>query len=212
MDNNFDNETNSSKDEFVKVDIKVGTKNSKDFFISFFNNPINLLKRISKSKDTKCFNVSLLILLIWLVITFIHSLFSYSYEYDGIMYVLVIIRDLTIPILSVGFLSLIIHCINPNKDDQYRLTNTIASVITCKIPIICANFLSLFGLITNKAFLIINPIIYLCMAISLIFTFFAIKYLYKESEDAKSFKMFLIVEITFYIVYLFLSFLDIYLV
>ena len=128
------------------------------------------------------------------------------------MYVLVIIRDLTIPILSVGFLSLIIQCINPNKDDQYRLTNTIASVITCKIPIICANFLSLFGLITNKAFLIINPIIYLCMAISLIFTFFAIKYLYKESEDAKSFKMFLIVEITFYIVYLFLSFLDIYLV
>ena len=211
MENNSNN-NDSSKDEFVKVDLKDGTKNSKDFFSSFFKNPINLFKKISKSKDLKLFNVSLFVLLIWILITFIHSLFSYSYDYDGLTHLLVIIRDLTIPILSVGFLSLIIHCINPNKDDNYRLTNTITAVIVCKIPIIFISFIYLLSLISDNVYFLLNPILYFCMAISTVFTFFAIKYLYGESEDARSFKMFLIVQLVFYIVYLFLSFLDIYLV
>ena len=213
MENNVNNSnTESSKDEFVKVDLRDGTKNSKDFFSHFFKKPINLLKKISKSKDLKFFNVSLLVLLIWLFVTFIHSLFSYNYNYDGLTYILIIIRDLTIPILSVGFLALVIHLLNPSKDDDYRLTNTVTSVIVCKIPIIFISFLSLLSLVSDKAYFLLNPISYFCIAISTIFTFFAIKYLYKESEDARSFKMFLIVELVFYIIYLFLSFLNIYLV
>ena len=208
----MENNNESSKDEFVKVDLKDGTKNSKDFFTSFFQNPITLLKNISKCKNFKLFNVSLIILLIWLVITFIHSLFDYGNLYTGMTHPLVIIRDLTIPILSVGFLSLIIHCINPNKDDDYRLTNAVTSVIVCKIPIIFSSFLSLLAIVSTNFYFLLDPITDFCTAISIIFTFFAIKYLYKESEDAKSFKMFLIVEAVFYIVYLFLSFLDIYLI
>ena len=213
MENNVNNSnTESSKDEFVKVDLRDGTKNSKDFFSSFFNNPLNLLKKISKSKDNKFFNVSILILLIWIIITLIHSLFGYNYNYDGISYALSVIRDITIPILSVGFLTLIIYFMNPNKDDNYRLTNTVTAVITCKIPIILSSFISLLNLVTTKASFIINPIVYFCIATSTIFIFFAIKYLYKENEDCRCFKSFLIIESIFYIIYLFLSFLNIYLV
>lgn len=207
MDNNFENE-----DEFVKVDLKNGSKNSKDFILSFFSNPTRLLKAITKSKDNKLFNVSILVLLIWIIVTFITSLFAYNYTYDAFSLILVIIRDLTIPILSIGFLSLIIHCINPNKENSSSLTNTVTSTITCKIPIIISSFLSLLTLVTPKACIITEPIRYFCIALSTLLTYFAIKYLYNESEDGKSFKMFVIVEAIFYVVYLLLSFLDIYLV
>ena len=39
MENNVNNSNpESSKDEFVKVDLRDGTKNSKDFLVSFLKN------------------------------------------------------------------------------------------------------------------------------------------------------------------------------
>lgn len=213
MDNNFNDNTNqSSKDNFVQIDFKDGSKKFKEFISSFFTNPIGLIKKISQSNDTKFFNVSSLLLLIWLIITLIHSLFGNTLNYHGSTYIFAVIGDLTIPILSVGFISLIIHSINPNQDDEYRLTKTLTLVIACKIPIIISNFISLLTLVSSKANFLTIPIYYFCFIISTILTFFAVKYLYKESDDSKSFKRFLIIESIFYVIYLLLSFLNIYLV
>ena len=42
---------NSSNDEFTKVDFKDGTQNCKNFFSSFFSNPIKTLKNMTKKKS-----------------------------------------------------------------------------------------------------------------------------------------------------------------
>ena len=203
---------NSSNDEFTKVDFKDGTQNCKNFFSSFFSNPIKTLKNISDSKHNLFFNTSIIILLFWVLIMFFHALLGNVYHTSGLYIFLSAIRDLTIPIISVGFLALIIYCMAPNKDEKCSLTNTITSSIVCKIPIIFASFISLINLVSNKAYYITNPITYFCIAISLVLTYFAIKFLYKESEDFKSFKKFMVIEGIFYGVYLILSFLGIYMV
>ena len=203
---------NSCNDEFTKVDFKDGTQNCKNFVSSFFSNPIKTLKNISDSKHNLFFNTSIIILLVWVLIMFLHALLGNVYHTSGLYIFLSAIRDLTIPIISVGFLSLIIYCMAPNKDEKCNLTNTITSSIVCKIPIIFANFISLINLVSDKAYYITNPISYFCIAISFLLTYFAIKFLYKESEDFKCFKKFMIVEGIFYAVYLILSFLGIYLV
>lgn len=203
---------NSSNDEFTKVNFKDGTQNCKNFFSSFFSNPIKTLKNISDSKHNLFFNTSIIILLVWVLIMFLHALLGNVYHTSGLYIFLSAIRDLTIPIISVGFLSLIIYCMAPNKDEKCNLTNTITSSIVCKIPIIFASFISLINIVSDKAYYITNPIAYFCIAISFLLTNFAIKFLYKESEDFKCFKKFMMVEGIFYAVYLILSFLGIYLV
>lgn len=203
---------NSSNDEFTKVDFKDGTQNCKNFFSSFFNNPIKTLKNISCSKHNLFFNTSIIILLVWVVITFFHTLFGTTYSSNGLYIFLTAIRDLTIPIISVGFLAVIIYCMDFNKDEKCDLTNTITSVIVCKIPVIFASLISLINLVSDKAYYITNPITYFCISLSLLLTYFAIKFLCKESEDFKSFKSFIVVQGIFYGVYLILSFLGIYMV
>ena len=203
---------NSSNDEFTKVDFKDGTQNCKNFFSSFFSNPIKTLKNISDSKHNLFFNTAIIMLLVWVLIMFFHALFGNVYSTNGLYIFLSAVRDLTIPIISVGFLALIIYCMAPNKDEKCSLTNTITSSIVCKIPIIFASFISLINLVSDKAYYITNPITYFCIAISIVLTYFAIKFLYKESEDFKSFKRFMIIEGIFYGVYLILSFLGIYMV
>ncbi len=209
MENDFNN---SSNDKFSKLDFKDGTYNCKNFFSSFFNNPIKTLKNICDSKHNLFFNTAIIVLLIWVFIMFIHALFGNVYTNNGFSMFLFAVRDLTIPIISVGFLSLIIYCMAPTKDDKCNISDTITVSIVCKIPIIFANFISLITLISDKAYCITTPITYFCLCISTVLTYFAIKYLYKESEDFKSFKSFMIVEAIFYGVYLILSFLGIYMV
>ena len=206
------NSNNSSNDEFTKVDFKDGTQNCKNFFSSFFSNPIKTLKIISQSKHNLFFNTSIIILLFWVLIMFFKALFSTTYSSNGLYIFLTAVRDLTIPIISVGFMALIIYCIDPNKDEKCNLTNTITSVIVCKIPVIIASLISLINLVSNKAYYITNPITYFCISLSILLTYFAIKYLYKECEDFKSFKRFMVVYGIFYGVYLILSFLGIYMV
>ena len=209
----MDNESNnSSNDEFKKVDFKDGTQNCKSFFSSFFSNPIKTLKNICNSKQNLFFNTSIILLLAWVLIMFLYALLGNVYHTNGLYIFLSAIRDLTIPIISVVFLALIIYCMAPNKDEKCSLTNTITASIVCKIPIILASFISLINLVSNKAYFITRPITYFCIAISLILTYFAIKFLYKESEDFKSFKKFMVVEGIFYGIYLILSFLGIYMV
>lgn len=209
----MENDSNNfSNDEFTKVDFKDGTQNCKNFFSSFFSNPIKTLKNISQSKRNLFFNTSIIILLFWVVIMFFHVLIGTTYSSNVLYIFLTAVRDLTIPIISVGFMALIIYCIDPNKDEKCNLTNTITSVIVCKIPVIIANFISLINLVFNKAYYITNPINYFCISLSILLTYFAIKYLYKESEDFKSFKRFMVVYGIFYGVYLILSFLGIYMV
>ena len=203
---------NSSNDEFTKVDFKDGTQNCKNFFSSFFSNPIKTLKNISQSKHNLFFNTSIIILLFWVLIMFFNALFGTTYSSNGLYIFLTAVRDLTIPIISVGFMALIIYCIDPNKDEKCNLTNTITSVIVCKIPVIIASLISLINLVSNKAYYITNPITYFCISLSILLTYFAIKYLYKECEDFKSFKRFMVVYGIFYGVYLILSFLGIYMV
>ena len=206
------NSNNSSNDEFTKVDFKDGTQNCKNFFSSFFSNPIKTLKNISQSKHNLFFNTSIIILLFWVLIMFFNALFSTTNSSNGLYIFLTAVRDLTIPIISVGFMALIIYCIDPNKDEKCNLTNTITSVIVCKIPVIIASFISLINIVSNKAYYITNPITYFCISLSILLTYFAIKYLYKECEDFKSFKKFMVVYGIFYGVYLILSFLGIYMV
>lgn len=203
---------NSSNDEFTKVDFKDGTQNCKNFFSSFFTNPIKTLKNISQSKHNFFFNTSIIILLFWVLIMFFKALLGTTYSSNGLYIFLTAIRDLTIPIISVGFMALIIYCMDSNKDEKCNLTNTITSVIVCKIPVIIASFISLINLVSNKAYYITNPITYFCNCLSILLTYFAIKYLYKECEDFKSFKRFMVVYGIFYGVYLILSFLGIYMV
>ena len=203
---------NTSKEEFTKVDFKDGTQNCKNFFSSFFSNPIKTLKNISDSKHNLFFNTSIIILLVWVLIMFLHTLLRNVYHTSALYTFLSAIRDLTIPIISVGFLALIIYCMAPNKDEKCNLTNTLTASIVCKIPIIFASFISLINLVSNKAYYITNPITYFCIALSIVLTYFAIKFLYNESEDFKSFKKFMVIEGIFYGVYLILSFLGIYMV
>lgn len=203
---------NTSNEEFTKVDFKDGTQNCKNFFSSFFSNPIKTLKNISESRRNLFFNTSIIILLAWVLIMFLHALLGNVYHTNGLYIFLSAIRDLTIPIISVGFLALIIYCMAPNKDEKCSLTNTITASIVCKIPIIFVSLLSLITLVSDKAYIIIKPIAYFCIAISILLTYFAVKFLYKESEDFKSFKKFMVVEGIFYGVYLILSFLGIYMV
>ncbi len=196
------------KDSFKKDELKNSAKETTNFIVGMFKNPIGELKNIAEDKTNKNFKYAVIIAIVWILSSIILGLYNYSITWNIFRYLLILLKVAVVPILTILVLSLTIFILNKNKDKSLV---TIMSVVTAaKLPIVTAMVVSLLRLISKDVQIVTNPFTLLCVAISTVLIYFGTKYLLGEKDDKTYIKQFAIIEGIYYIAVILLGLLQIY--
>jgi len=196
------------KDSFKKDELKNSAKETTNFIVGMFKNPLGELKNISEDKSNKNFKYAIILAVVWILAEVILGMFYSSFSWNVIKYLLPLIKIAVAPILSILILSLTIFILNKKKDKSLV---TIMSVVTAaKLPIVIASVLSLLKLISRDVKTVTTPFELLCGVISTVLVYFGAKYLLGEKDDKSYIKQFAIIEGIYYIAYIVVGLLQIY--
>lgn len=196
------------KDSFKKDELKNSAKETTNFILGMFKNPIGELKNISEDKANKNFKYAIILAVIWILAEVILGMFYSSFSWNVIKYLLPLIKVAIAPILSILVLSLTIFVLNKNKDKSLI---TIMSVVTAaKLPVVISSVINLLILISRDVRTVTNPFELLCSAISTVLLYFGAKILLGEKDDKSYIKQFAIIEGIYHIVYIIVGLLQIY--
>ncbi len=196
------------KDSFKKDELKNSAKETTNFIVGMFKDPLGQLKNISEDKSNKNFKYAIILAVVWIIAEVILGMFYSSFSWNVIKYLLPLIKIAVAPILSILILSLTIFILNKKKDKSLV---TIMSVVTAaKLPIVIASVLSLLKLISRDVKTVTTPFELLCGVISTVLVYFGAKYLLGEKDDKSYIKQFAIIEGIYYIAYIVVGLLQIY--
>lgn len=206
--------------EAKNIDFKKEANEAKNFLTNIFKTPYSEINKVN-NKPKSFMKITIAIMIIWVVAECIGAIidvvksFSYSYHSNIMSYfvssfssVFSIIMAILIPVIIVALLSGIIYLLMQNKKKHYWAI--VSTVVVAKLPVVAASILSLFSSISSEVSKITSSFSGFCSIISAILVYFAIKSLYAEDDDNKSFKTFLIVMAIYYGIALVLKFFNLY--
>lgn len=201
---------NQVKDTIKNVDIKKDSLETKGFIVEMFKNPLEKIREIATKNDKKFLKYVIIILVIWCISELVHEIFTlniWGYFNLGKNILRVIIAGIT-PIISILVMSIIVFLVKGKN--KKNLTTIVSTITSANIPMVIASIVSLLTLINIRANVLTNPFTQLCNVITIILSYFGIKSLLGIEKNSEYIKKFVIIEAIFYIVYIVLSFLDIY--
>ena len=202
---------NQVKDTIKNVDIKKDSIETKGFVVEMFKNPLGKIKEIVDKDTSKYFTYGIIILAIWVVARLINRSFSFSHIWGlsrvGSALLSILISGIT-PIVSVLVMSLIVFVMNTKNKKQ--LTTVITAIISASIPSVIASVVSILTIFGTKVSTITAPFASFCEVISTVLMYFTIKAIFGVEKNSEFIKKFVLVQGIFYIVYIVLSFFEIY--
>lgn len=202
---------NQVKDTIKNVDIKKDSIETKGFVVEMFKNPLGKIKEIVDKDTSKYFTYGIIILAIWVVARLINRSFSFSHIWGlsrvGSAILSILISGIT-PIVSVLVMSLIVFVMNTKNKKQ--LTTVITAIISASIPSVIASVVSILTIFGTKVSTITAPFASFCEVISTVLMYFTIKAIFGVEKNSEFIKKFVLVQGIFYIVYIVLSFFEIY--
>lgn len=197
------------KESIKKVDLKNDTKETKGFITAMIKDPFEKLKEIATDEKNKYLKIAIILLVVWTLVVFIKAIWAKSWAWGFLMdNTLSIIKRTIAPILSVLVASFIVYFIN--KKETKSLVTIITSLTTAKIPVILSAIVGLLVMFSSSISKLTTPFSYFCSTISIILTYFAMKSLMGEEGNSKFLKKFVMIQAIYYVVYLVISFLEIY--
>ena len=198
------------KETIKNVDIKEETQKTKSFIGEMFKNPINKIEEIAK-EDTKYFITALFILVIWIIAIFIKSSYS-TFYYFGIgrvfSNILEVLKDILVPAVSVLAYSIILLILN--KKEKKSLTSIISTVTATQLPLAIASIISILTIFSREFSKITTAFNGLCIAVTMVLSYFGIKAILSEEDNNKFIKKFVIIQAIYYVISIVLTFLEIY--
>lgn len=199
---------NQVKGSFKKDELKNSAKETTNFIVGMFKNPIEELKSISDDKANKNFKYAIILAVIWSLAELILLIGQLKFSWNVFTYILPVIRKLLAPIASILVLSVILLALNKKKNKNLV---TILSVVTAaKLPLIVSSVVNLLILISSKVTMVTRPFATLCTAISVVLVYFGAKFILGEEDDKSFIKKFVIIEGIYYIAYIVIGLLEIY--
>lgn len=197
------------KDSIKNVDIKNDAKEAKGFISAMLKDPFSKIKEIVEDKENKNLKIAIIFIIIWTAAVFIRALAVKYWSFSAVFRnVLSLAKTIIAPALGILVLSGIVYFMN--RKEKKSISTILTAVTIARIPKILAAIVSLLTLFSASAYKITSPISSLCTIITTILTYFTIKAIYKEEQDSKFLKTFVIIEAIYYVAYLVISFLEIY--
>lgn len=195
------------KGSFKKDELKNSAKETTNFIVGMFKNPINELKNISMDKTNKNFKYAVILAVVWILAEVIFLIGRFKFSWNIFTYILPLIKTIVAPVLSISVLSIIIFALNKKKDKS--LTTILSVVTAAKLPVIIASVVNLLRLISVKVITVTDPFRLLCETISVVLVYFGAKFVLGEEDDKNYIKKFVAIESIFYIAYIILGLLEI---
>ena len=201
------------KETIKNVDIKKDAKATTGFITEMVKKPLSRLKEIAEDKEHKDLKFAILLVIVWMIASGIVSLTGYYsfesfFKYNVGEHILTLLKVIIAPLLGLVVLSAIVFIMN--KKNKKSFVTVFTALTAAKIPTIVVRVLFLLTLIGSSVTKLLNPVAYFANAISIVFTFFAIKALFGEEDNGKFLKIFVIVEAIYYIAYFVFSYMGIY--
>ncbi len=200
------------KETIKNVNLKEDAKATTGFITEMIKRPLVRLKEIAEDKENKDFHYAIILVLVWVIsigVVYISKDYSFDrfFHYFG-RNILGLLKTIIAPLASLIVLSSAVYFVN--KDNKKSFVTIFTAMTAASIPTIVAEILSLLRLVSSSIIKVLNPISSFCSAITIIFTFFAIKAICGEEDNTKFLKTFILVEAIYYIAYLIISYLEIY--
>ena len=196
------------KGSFKKEELKNSAKETTNFIVGMFKNPIEELKKIADDTTNKNFKYAVILAIVWILAVVILRIYYSSLSWNVFKYLLPLIKSAVAPVLSILVLSVTILALNKNKDKNLI---TVMSVVTAaKLPIVIASVISLLRLISTKVTTVTSPFSSLCTVISTVLVYFGAKFVLGEKDDKSYIKKFVAIESIYYIAYIIIGLLEIY--
>lgn len=199
------------KESVKKVNIKDETIKTKNFIGEMFTNPLETIKEIANDEQNKKIKTVLFILIIWIIAIFIKATYSTIY-YWGLSKVwtniLSVLKLMVAPLCGIIIYSIIAFILN--KKNKKSLTTNISTITVAQLPSAIASVAALLTLFEYKISTITKPFSYLCITISTILTYFALKMIFGEENNNQFLKKYVIIQLIYFICYIVISFLGIY--
>jgi hypothetical protein len=206
--NTFNNVKDQVKETFKKDELKNNAKETKNFIVGMFKDPIGELKNIANDSTNSSFKYAVITVIIWMLAILIYQVWYYTkYHYKFFSDILDIIKVVASPVIVVFVLSLIIFIFNKNKDKS--LTTIISVVVAAKLPLAISDVVDILRIIGSKVYIVLNPFSRLCTVISTILIFFGIKFIFNDEDEKELFKKVIIIEGIYYIASILIGLLDI---
>ena len=198
------------KESFKKEEFKNSAKETSNFIVGMFKDPIGEMEEIANEESNSKFKYSVILVVIWMVAKFVYALYNlgHLYKYAAIVdNMLYVVKSVCAPLIVIVVLSLIVLILNKNKDKS--LIKIMTVTVAAYLPVVIVSVINLLRILSNQAYKIINPIASLCEVISMVLLFFGTKFLFGEEDDRAHIKRFVIVEAIYYLVSFVISFLGI---
>lgn len=202
------------KETIKNVDIKKDAKATTGFITEMIKKPLERLKEIAEDKEHKDFKYAIVLAIVWIIVSAIlhiatryHSIDNF-FAYNFTNHFLTLLKAMVAPILGIIVMSIIVFTINKNNKKSF--ITVLTSITAARIPVIVADIIGILYLISSSISRLLTPFSAFCSAISIVFTFFAIKALCEEENNTKFLKTFIIIEAIYYVAYLIISYLEIY--
>lgn len=202
------------KETIKNVDIKKDAKATTGFITEMIKKPLERLKEIAEDKEHKDFKYAIVLAIVWIIVAAIlHITTRYSsidnfFAYNFTKHFLALLKAMVAPIIGIIIMPIIVFVINKNNKKSF--ITVLTAITAARIPVIVADVVGILYLISSSISRLLTPFSAFCSAISIIFTFFAIKALCEEENNTKFLKTFVIIEAIYYVVYLIISYLEIY--
>lgn len=202
------NTVNTAKEQMKNFNFKEEAEAGKGLIKRLWTDPVNAVKEIVSDGENKFFKTSIVFLVIWLLLIFIYNAIYYARSEYLDMEFLPTIKILLAPVL--GIIAMVAAIFVLNKKSKKSFVTLITTIVTVRIPLIISELISYLLLISSNAGYITSPVSKLLSIISIVLTFFAVKFSFEEEDNAKAFKSFVMVEGVYCIIYFVLRFLGIY--
>ena len=204
------NTVNDVKSTIKDVNIKKDAKETSGFVSALFKNPLETLKSIANDSKNLKFKNALIVLIIWIAVIFIKLLFGSKWSFHSLgSNLLNIITSLLEPICGIVTLVLIVYFFANGKSKKKSFTTIITTLTAAVVPKVLVVVISLLNLLSRQFSIITNPLSSLASVISIVFIYFAMKFLSGEEENSKFIRTFIKAQTIYFIVYFALSFLGI---
>ena len=198
-----------TKEQMKNINFKEEAQKGKGLLSKLCGKPVETIKEIVDDNKNQFYKTALIIIIAWAVLILINRIIDFIiYDYYKFN-VLATIKAILSPVLEILVMAIIIHVLN--KDNKQPLTKSITAVSIAKAPLVTATVLGYLTYISSNVRYITNPIASLLSVISIVLMFFVVKEMFKEEENEKAIKVFIKVEVIYYIVAFAFSFLGIYL-
>lgn len=200
------NTVNQVKDTIKNVNFKQDSIETKDFVKNIFVKPVEEIKKVVEDNTGKTFKYALIIIAIWTIIKVIRLCFSGVFKQTAGAAIWAIVKALITPALGILVIAVIMLMLN--KEKKKSLTTMITAVTVAEIPVIISAIISLLNLISTSAYKLTSPISTLCSAISIVLTYFVVKFVFNK-EDSEAIKTFVLIEVIYIVIAFVLSFIGI---